>query len=418
MADDGQAHGGWVLRRADGALVDPSRSLGVQDVRDGEILHLVAKQAEWPEMDYDDVVDAIATGARKQSRAWSGAATRLAGIAVTCLTLLVGLLLIMLSGPSWTMPGAVALVLAVVLLVAAVVLSRAMSDAAAGTPIGVVAMLYAFGGGLVILGGENPFNALGSSEYLVASASLLLLSFLAYVGVANQTQFFVAGMLIGLMGIIASVLTRASYIGPFDSAAIIVTVVIAFTPIYPILAIRLGKLPVPALPTSTEDLLADPPQVPLDRVHATVRRSDEILTGLLLGSSVVLVVAQFALVKSALTSAIILTLVVASASLLRARLFPAARHRIPLLFSGLGGMTAVALGSLAASDTFRISVMVPILVVVAGLVLTAGIYFQRRQPTPYFGRIADILDVLLVIAIVPVMCIVVGLYGYLRGLYG
>ena len=34
------------------------------------------------------------------------------------------------------------------------------------------------------------------------------------------------------------------------------------------------------------------------------------------------------------------------------------------------------------------------------------------------GRYAEILEVLLVLAIVPVTCSVLGLYGYVRGLYG
>ncbi|WP_194291583.1 EsaB/YukD family protein, partial [Cumulibacter manganitolerans] len=81
-ADDAQQTGGWILHRADGAPIELSRTLGDQQVRDGEVLHMVGRFTEWPELDYDDVVDAIATGARRSARPWSGARTRRAGTAL------------------------------------------------------------------------------------------------------------------------------------------------------------------------------------------------------------------------------------------------------------------------------------------------------------------------------------------------
>jgi type VII secretion integral membrane protein EccD len=98
LADEGQEHGGWVLRRPDGALVDPARSLSAAGLRDGEVLHLVPRQEDWPELDYDDVVDAVADGARARSRSWGPADTRRAGLAVTSAAVLVALLLGLSAG--------------------------------------------------------------------------------------------------------------------------------------------------------------------------------------------------------------------------------------------------------------------------------------------------------------------------------
>ncbi|MEV6970770.1 EsaB/YukD family protein, partial [Hamadaea sp. NPDC051192] len=63
FADEGERHGGWVLRRADGTSLAGDRSLHQQNVRDGQVLHLVPARADWPELEYDDVVEAIAEGA-------------------------------------------------------------------------------------------------------------------------------------------------------------------------------------------------------------------------------------------------------------------------------------------------------------------------------------------------------------------
>src|SRR5690349_2958544 len=70
LADAGARTGGWVLRRADGRVLEPARTLSAQRVRDGEVLHLTAARTDWPELEYDDVVDAIATGSARTGATW------------------------------------------------------------------------------------------------------------------------------------------------------------------------------------------------------------------------------------------------------------------------------------------------------------------------------------------------------------
>src|SRR4029453_1287333 len=73
QADDGERHGGWLLRRpARGPPVTP-QGLFPKGVRDGEVLHLVPARDDWPELEYDDVVEAIADGARRRGTVWTPA---------------------------------------------------------------------------------------------------------------------------------------------------------------------------------------------------------------------------------------------------------------------------------------------------------------------------------------------------------
>ncbi len=418
LADQGQEHGGWVLRKADGTLIDAARPIGTQELHDGDVLHLMPRQAEWPEMDYDDVVDAIATDARRQSRSWGSANTRRAAVVVASGTLLLGLAILLTTGPNWQLPGGLALGLSVGLLAAAVALSRALGDAGAGAVLGSVAMVYAFAGGVALSQGDQPLLAAEAAQYLAGCVALFAVGLLGYLGVADRTQYFVAGIVAGLLGFLGALIALIWDTNLADVAAILVSVVVVFTPIIPLLSIRLGKLPMPSLPTTVEDLLADPPVVPLTRVHATVRRSDELLGGMLLGGAVVVSLGELALVASGELSAFILAAVVSSASLLRGRLFPAVRHRAPLLVTGVVGLAALAVGMMGMAPDARLSVILPVLVVLAALVLAAGFAYQNRPPSPYIGRIADILDILLVVAVVPVACAVLGLYGYFRNLGG
>ncbi len=416
LADEGQDHGGWALRKADGTLIDPARPIGSQDLRDGDVVHLVPRQAEWPEMDYDDVVDAIATDTRRQSRSWGSANTRRAGVAVASIAFLLGLAVLFTSGPSWTLPGGIALGLAAVLLITSVTLARALSDAGAGAIIGCVAMIYAFAGGVALNQGDQPLLEAEAAQYAAGCAALFVVALLGFLGVADRTHYFVAGITVGLLGLIGSLIGLTEDTTPIDVAAILVSVVIIFTPVIPLLSIRLGKLPMPRLPTTVDDLLADPPVVPLSRVHSTVRRTDELMTGMLLGGAIVVSAGEIVLIGSADVGAFILVAIVALATLLRARLFPAVRHRAPLLVAGIVGLAAIAMGNMVLSPDSRLSVTLPVIVILAGLVLAAGFAYQNQPPSPYIGRFADIFDVLLVIAVVPTTCAVLGLYGYLRGL--
>jgi len=418
LADDGQTHGGWVLRTATGALVDPSRSLAAQELRDGEVLHLVPRRVEWPELDYDDVVDAIARDARRGSRSWGAAATRRAGLAVVPVVVLVVLALLLTAGPSWTAPGGVALGLGGLLVLGGVVLARVLGDAGAGMVLVVAALPTAALGGLLVLQGDQALTELQPPQWLLAAAVLLVVSLLGYVGVGDLTHWCVGGMVVALLSAVVAGAAALFGLDAGECAAVLVALVVLLAPAAPLLSIRLGKLPLPALPTTAEELLADAPVVPRPRVQARVRRTDELLTGMLGGGALLTAAGALVLATEDGVAAWVLTGLVAAASLLRARLFPAVRHRAPLLAAGVAGLVALVVAVVVAEPTLRLPVGVPVLVVLGALALAAGMAYQGRPPSPYLGRAADVLDVLVVVAVLPVACVVIGLYTHVRGIAG
>lgn len=417
LADIGEEHGGWILRRIDGAMVDPTQTLAAQAVHDGEVLHLAPRQDEWPEIDYDDVVDAVASEARRQVRTWSSAATRRTAITLTVVSGLAALALALSSGPPWTKAAAVMLVVSGVLALMATGLARSFRDTGAGAAVGGVAMSLGFAGGLTMFNGSRTILQVHAQQLLAGSAVLIVAAIVCYVGVADQTQFFVCGAHVGLFGVLAAVVGLDHHLSRSDVAAIVVATAVALLPAMPLLSIRLGKLPVPALPATAEELLADKPKVPAQRVYATVRRTDELLTGMLAGNSAVAAICMTVLAINRRHTALLLVGLVAACVLLQARLFPTLRHRVPLIGSGVWGVLNLVAESASRSVDFRIFFVVPLLVIAAGLVLGAGRLYENHPPGPYMGRIADILDVLMVIAVVPVTCVLVGLVGYARHLY-
>jgi hypothetical protein len=103
----------------------------------------------------------------------------------------------------------------------------------------------------------------------------------------------------------------------------------------------------------------------------------------------------------------------------RARLFLTVRQRLPLLLAGTAGLVVLALGALATLEPDqRLFAGTAGALVVGGLGVAAAMRYSRRGPSPYLGRAAEILDIVLIIGVVPVACAVLGLFGWVRGLGG
>lgn len=409
LADEGAVQGGWVLRRPDGRPLTTHQDLASQDVRDGEILHLDPAHQLWPELEYDDVVDAIATGARSGGREWNGAATRWCGLVVGSCALAVALGVQLRAGPPWGGVATFAFGAAGLLLLAGVVLSRAVGDSAAGAVAGSLAAGCAAVGGALLPAADYRPAELGAPHLTAGGAALLLFGIAGYVAIARHTEVFVAASTAALLALGGGLAT-----GPLSAtraAAVVAVVAVALLPVAAPVAMRIGRLPKPVLPGSTADLLADPPQPPRQVVYAAVRRSAALYTGILAGLAAGLACCLLVLARSGSTPAHILVLLVVGICLLRARLLPVVAHRLCLVGAGLLGLTWVAVrlpGELAAYALATLAVAAAAL----------GLWYAGRRPGAYLARYAELAEVVLVVSVVPGLMWVLGLYGYVRGLGG
>jgi len=427
MADDGERHGGWLLRRTSGDPVQPAQGLHAQGVRDGEVLHLVPAHAQWPELEYDDVVEAIAAGAREVGRGWSPSATRVAAAAGAAVVLGIGLVALLLRGPQWTAASAVGLGVAVALLLAGVAAARAYGAGPAGAALAAYALPYAWVGGAALVAAPGPVWAAGPPGLLTGSTALLLAALLGAAGTAAALRVFAAGVTMGALGAAGALL---AFWLPAPAAASIVTAVLACgIGVVPLLAIRFGKLPMPpvTLPPGTELTSGDGGDAGLaairqrpepTRVRAAVRRTDELLTGMLLGLAAVSIGSSVVLARGGGPAGRLLVGVTATVLLLRSRLFAAVRHRVSVLVAGLASMAVLAVTVVATSGSGTALALLGAAVVVGLLVVVAGTTYSRRAPSPYLGRAADLLDTLLVVSVVPIAAAVLDLYAKVRGIAG
>jgi type VII secretion integral membrane protein EccD len=420
LGDEGERHGGWALRRVTGAVLELHRGLSAQGVRDGEVLHLVPRRLDWPELAYDDVVEVIASGARQSSRSWGNAATRHCGIAVAAAVLAVGLAVVLLSGPPWQLPAGVALGVAAILSIVGIVAARAFGDASAGAAAAAGGLPFGWvGGALIAAPTDVGLGELGAPNLLLGSAALLVFSLIGYTGVATVQRLFMAGLATGTAGAGAALLCYAG-MSASGSAAVILTVVLGMLPGYPLLASWMGRLPVPDLPDRPEAILEDRPLPRRADVFAAVTRTTELLSGMLLAAALVSVAAMtFLVIADGSLGAVLLTLASGLALLLRGRLFPIPAQRVPLLTAGVIGLGLLAFGGALTADRGAPRMLyVLVLMVGAAVVFGSALVFSRRSPSPYLGRIADIADVVAIMALIPLACGVVGVYGAIQGLFG
>ncbi|MEG3633265.1 type VII secretion integral membrane protein EccD [Micromonospora palythoicola] len=425
LAEDGEQHGGWLLRRTDGTVLAGGQALAAQGVRDGEVLHLVPAHTEWPEFEYDDVVEALADAARQRGGGWSSGATRTAALAGAGVPLSVGLLALAAAGPGDPAGWPAATVVASLLVLAGTVLSRAQGDGTAGATVGGHALPYAaLAGALAVSSGDpvGPVGALrwvGAPELLAGSMGLLLVSVLGLFGVATRLRVFVAGAVVGAGA--GSAALGGLLLEPAGAAAVLLCALTFAVGAAPLLAIRLGRVPLPpmTLPTDPPDDSDRARELPdRGRVRAAVARTEEMLTGMLIGQAVLTVGAVVILVSTGGVAGWLLVGVTSTVLLLRARLFTTVQHRIAPVLAGLAGY-AVLGGALAATADAAIRlVMVAGGLLVALLVVAVGTAYARRPVSPYVGRVTDLADTLLVVSVVPVACAVLGLYGRARGLLG
>ncbi|GAB3238710.1 type VII secretion integral membrane protein EccD [Kineosporia babensis] len=420
LAVDGLATGGWVLRKVDGTALDATRGLAPQGISDGELLCLVPLNQEWPEPEYDDVVDVIADGARRAQRAWTPAFTRACGLGVTVASVVL-LTVVLLLTPGSTGPAAIVLLaLAAVLTIGGAALSRVLADAKAGAVVAAPAGLVALAGGVLLAQGpDQPW--LGPGQLMTGAAAMLLFSVAGLLGVAERRHIFIGSTVTALGALAGAALVTIwpGTVDRVDAAAVVTTVLLLLSPAFPLLSVRLARIPLPSVPRDMDDLRSNDTGPAFPDVVVRVVRSTDILTGLMLGTALITVTGLAILAADGSTVPLVLAGLIALAHLLRARMLVAARQRLMPLLTGLLGLAVTVAGTgFALGEAQRLAYVVPFLVLVAIGSCAAALVYSRQQPSPRAGRWADIFDVLLTLATAPLTASVLGLYAYVRGLAG
>ncbi len=417
LADEGVRHGGWALSRLGGQPFDGGRTAAQLGVRDGEVLYFNPRAATAPEIVFDDVVDAVATSTTQRAGAWQVGTTRTFAVLLAASALAAGAVATLLTGPPQLPGAAAAFVVAVALLVGAAVLSRAAGDSRTGAVLALVGIGYAGVGGLLVLAGDRTLGELASPHVLLAGTAVVVFGAVAALAVGDRLPLFLGAVGVGAAVGLGAVLSLAFDIGAAASAAVVATVAFGALPALPMLAYRLARLPVPSIPTGPDDLKTDTESVDGPSVLRNSERADAFLTGLLWTVSLLVLGGEVVLAGNGRLPAVLLCLVLALLSLLRARPFLSRAQRTPVLLSGTVGLGLVAAATFAAESlATRLGLILGGLAVLAVISLVYGLTVAGKRISPVWGRTLDIVEILLIIALVPLAVWVCGAYGWIVNL--
>src|SRR2546430_8744543 len=179
LADEGASHGGWVLQQVGKPPLDPAATLAGAQLRDGDVLRLRPGSMQLPELAFDDVLDAVATGINERTPRWRPEYTARASVLFASAALLFALFAALLTGPKWVAPTISAGVTAALLLLAAAALGRAYGQRAAGITAATFAVAFAAAAGGMGLGEKKSVLQFGAAQLLPAICAAVLVATIA-----------------------------------------------------------------------------------------------------------------------------------------------------------------------------------------------------------------------------------------------
>ncbi len=413
-----EAPEGWALQRLGEPPFESPATPAQAGVADGELLYLRPWLTALPAAVSDDIADEIA-GVHDGPGRWGARDGRRVALGAGAAALAAGVLVLLRSGPPWTVPAMAAGLLAVLLLAAGAAVSRAAGDAGAGAVLGGAALPYAFAAGVLAPLRTLPLTHAGALAALAGFALVMTAALIAataiaggmavFFGVAAAAAFGVAGAALACLwpGLTAA-----------GAAGLVVTPALALTPLVPAVAFRLARLPLPAVPASADDLRDDAFMAGTGAdVRSRAVAADQFVTGAVSGLGLLAAGAGIVLGLGRSGLAPVLCAVLACALLLRSRVFRGRAQRLWLMIPGYGILVWLAVA--LAGRSMRIAG--PDLLALAAatvIVVGTGLWLPAHRPSPFWGRAADVCDTALIISLVPLALGVAGIFAYLHGLGG
>jgi ESX secretion system protein EccD len=410
---------GWSLGRLGTDPLPGSSTVADAGIRDGELLYLNPRDAKPVPLLFDDVVDAIASAAGDPVGAWRQALTRGAGLTCGWGAFVLAAVLVAAVRPPWPVTSAIDGVLALVLLLAAAALAYGPGDtwaaaalAGAGAPASFLAGLA-----LGLPDGANPFTP-RAVDLAFGCAALAVYAALAAAAVPERFAWFGAVVLAAAVGLAGALVPAVTGTPAASVAAIVAAGALALCPLLPVAALRVGRLPLPRVPVDVAAFRRDETPTLGPDVTDQTRVASDVVAGLLAAIAAVVTGSAIVLALTGSGFALVLAGLSGLALLLRARAYLRGAQRGALVAGGIATLTVAALGIAASGSPGARSVLIAGVVVLGVVGLTYGARARLNQPSPYWTRLLDVLEVLTVVSLLPLAAGVLDLYQTARSLGG
>ncbi|WP_179855625.1 type VII secretion integral membrane protein EccD [Paractinoplanes atraurantiacus] len=419
LSDAGLAHGGWVLQRLGEPAFDEEASVESLGLTDGAVVHLRPRADQIPPADFDDLADGLATGLRERDGAWRPEMARWAAAGGFGVVAAAGAAMLAANGP--VLPRAVAAgVLAILAMAAAYAFASAWKDRlfatiAAGAGIGYAALAAAIAPN--IPDGSSPLE-LGPAQTLAAVAVTIPVAVIAALVSRGNGPVFAGVVAAAACATAGAAPTNLAGLTGEQGAAITAVLAVLLTFAVPRVALRLARIRTDPVPTRPEELQENIDPEPSTEVLRLAAVADRYMIGLTAGLAATGLVATTLLPAQGWAGPA-LAVLVALARLLLARAVTSAWQRLLLSGPALAGLLLVAVNE--AGDLpllIRLVVLLAGLPVAAAVLVAVGRHLPDRRMMPMWGRMGDVVQLISIVALLPVLAAVLGLYGAARAMGG
>ncbi len=396
--------GGYRLIRADGSAVDVDRGLQAQGIDDGSVLSLESGAGVVAPKVYDDVVEAVADVVEGQFAPWTArnAAQTAVGTAVALLlTAALGLVVMHDRG---LLTVALAGAIAVLLLVAAAVVSRARGDHASALAVTLTATVFGGVAGLTVDDG-----AVVGLPAALAGLGLVVAAAIGVFVLGDDRGPLAAPLGLGASLLVAGLLVDVAEFPAARVYPITMAIVVAAAISLPWLATSSSRLRVIS-PRSDLEIFADQPPIDSAGVGTRTRQGQELLVGLAVATGLVIMAMTPVLVATGLIGTI-LAAVAIGLTILRARLTRTRAAVVATMVTAMLGLVEIGVLAALLHPDWRPTIVV-VLAVAAAAVLT--VVSIAPKPRVRLGRLADALELTGTIALLPLAVVTAGIIGLIR----
>ncbi|MGV9923869.1 type VII secretion integral membrane protein EccD [Nocardia rhamnosiphila] len=421
----------WTLARLGREAIAPSRTLTEAEVYDGELLVLRAVSAKEAPALFDDVIDAVSRLTAEEFTGWSGASARWMGLVASALTVLVTLAVLVVSrGAGDPLAPPLALLgSGLAALVAAGITARKYRDELTASWLSADGLMLLFGGAALLVPG-----ALGSPHLLLGSSVLLVAAVLGYrlTGVgATLFSFAAAAAVIALVTAVIYLIWHPGL--PKVGGGLLVAGIMILSMV-PRLAALLARLPIPPVPTAGAAI--DPadhePRPTIEGIGAIgatalpsaaglgerARAANRFQTGLIAACTASTVIGAFGVADplgahrwQGITLAVITAIILS----LRGRSFADITQAATLIGGACVTFVSLIVG-LSFGDGDLVLVCAAILLAFTLGVIGFGVIGPHIEVTPVVRRAIELFEYGLIMAVIPLVLWVMGIYGTARNL--
>ncbi|PKW28046.1 EsaB/YukD family protein [Phycicoccus duodecadis] len=397
VLDSAQASHGFRLVAGGGTVVDPDRSLAAQGIADGTMLSLEVVDPSTDKV-YDDVVEAVADVVETQFAPWT--ARHSAGTAVGAATVffLCAAWALFTARDSGALVAAVAGAVAVLLVGAAAVLG-ARTQSAGALALALTALAFAATSGSAVAAGDD----LWGRDLLWVGLFVAVVGLLGALAVPQHRLVLAAGAVVGVVAAAVGVVTGVLGVAMPTTCVVVFVLAVVLGNVLPWLGLSSSRLSTHA-PRTEAEIDAAVPEIDRAQVRAQVTRGHDVMvaTSLATGGAALLVTPQLA------ASGVWGTALVAAgcvATLLRTR---HSRTRTAVVLAMTTGIVGVALAAVVAAlahPAWRPALAV-LLGTTGAVVVALAVLAPRTRVR--LGRVADALDGVALVALVPLGAAAIG----------